>query len=51
MYEVRRAKFRQEGRYYVAEEDNAFGDVGADEVKGGGEDDNVEDVVDESWCC
>lgn len=49
MYEVRRAELRQEGRYHVAEEDNTFGDVGADEVEGCGEDDDVEDIVDEPW--
>ena len=48
MYEVRRAKLRQEGGYYIAEEDDAFGDIGTDEVKRGGEDDNVEDIVDEA---
>lgn len=48
MYEVRRAELRQEGGYHVAEEDHAFRDVGANEVKRGGEDDNVEDIVDEA---
>ena len=51
MYEVRRAEFGQKGGYHVAEEDNALGDIGADEVKGGGEDDNVEDIVDKAWRC
>ena len=49
MYEVRRAELCQEGGDHVTEEDDAFGDVGTDEVEGGGEDDNVEDIVDESW--
>lgn len=49
MYEVWRAELRQEGRYYIAEEDNAFRDVSADEVEGGREDYNVEDIVNKSW--
>lgn len=49
MYEVWGAELRQERGDDVAEEDDAFGDVGADEVEGGREDDNVEDIVDEAW--
>lgn len=48
MNEVRRAKLGQEGWYHVAEEDNALGDVGANEIEGGREYDDVEDIVDES---
>lgn len=51
MYEVRRAELRQKGRDYVAEEDYALGDVGANEVEGGAQDYNVKDIVDETWVC
>jgi hypothetical protein len=49
VYEVGRAELGQEGWYYICEKDDALGDVGADEVEGSGEDDNVEDIVDEAW--
>jgi hypothetical protein len=47
--EVGRAKFRHEGGYHVAEEHHAFGHVSTDKVKSGGENNDVEDIVDESW--
>lgn len=47
--EVRGDQFREEGGENVGEEDHAFRDGRADEVLGGGEDDYVEDVVDEAY--
>jgi hypothetical protein len=41
----------EEGGNHVTEEDDAFGYAWSDKVEGGGEDDYVEDVVDESCCC
>jgi len=38
----------EEGGDHVREEDDAFGDLGADEVEGGGKDDYVEDIVDKT---
>lgn len=51
MYEVRRAELRQEGRDYVAEEDYAFGDVGANKVEGSTQNYDVEYIVNEAWMC
>lgn len=42
---VGRCELDEEAGDYVGEEDGAFGDVGADEVEGGGEEEDVEDVV------
>lgn len=39
----------EEGGQDVEEEDEGFGEGRADEVEGGGEDDDVEDVVYEPW--
>jgi hypothetical protein len=47
--EIRGAQLCNERGYDIGEEDDAFGDVGPDEIEGGGEDDHVEDVVDEAW--
>ncbi|KZL75238.1 hypothetical protein CT0861_11293 [Colletotrichum tofieldiae] len=47
---VGRDELREEGGEDVGEEDDAFRDRGPDEVLGGGEDDHVEDVVDEACC-
>lgn len=48
MDEVGCYELGEEGGNDVGEEDDAFGDCGTDEVEGGGEDDYVEDVVDEA---
>lgn len=47
MDEVRCDQLGEERRNDIGEEDDAFGD-GTDEVLGGGEDDHVEDIVDEA---
>lgn len=47
--EVGRDQLREEGREHVRQEDHALGHVGAHEVLGRGEDDHVEDVVDEAF--
>ena len=47
MDKVRRNELGEEGRDDIGEEDDAFRE-GADEVLGGGEDDDVEDIVDEA---
>ena len=49
MDEVGSAQLGQEGRYHIGEEDDAFWHVGTDEIEGGREDDDVEDVVDEAF--
>ncbi|KAL8932466.1 MAG: hypothetical protein Q9211_006297, partial [Gyalolechia sp. 1 TL-2023] len=46
--EVGGDQFHEEGGDYVGEEDERFGDRGTDEVEGGGEDDYIQDVVDET---
>lgn len=38
----------EEGWQDIGEEDDGFGREGADEIEGCGEDDHVEDVVDEA---
>jgi hypothetical protein len=43
--EVGGDEFGEEGGEDVGEEDDAFGNIGADKVEGCGEDDYVEDVV------
>ncbi len=48
MDEVGRDQFHEEGGYDIGEKDNGFGHGGANEIEGGGEDDYVEDVVDET---
>jgi hypothetical protein len=48
LYNVRKEELGEEGGYHIAEEDDAFGHGGPDEVEGCGEDDYVEDVVDEA---
>lgn len=48
MDEVGCDELGEEGGEDVGEEDDAFGDVASDEVLGGGEDYDVEDVVDEA---
>jgi hypothetical protein len=45
---VRRDQLGQEGGQHVGEEHDALGDGGADEVLGGREEEDVEDVVDEA---
>ena len=49
MNEVRRTKLHQERGNDIGEKDEPLGDVGPDEIEGGGEDDHVEDVVDETY--
>lgn len=49
LYEVGRKQFREKGWNDIAEEDDALGHGGANEVECGGEDDHVEDVVDETY--
>jgi hypothetical protein len=46
--EVGRDQLGQEGGQHVGEEHDALGDGGADEVLGGREEEDVEDVVDEA---
>ena len=50
MYEVWCAQLDEDRGDDVGEEDNAFGDIWTDEVEGGGENDHVEDIVNEAWC-
>lgn len=45
MDKVGRAQLHKERGYDVAEEDDSLGDRGADEIEGGREDDNIEDIV------
>lgn len=49
MYKVRRNELCEERRHDVGEEDDAFGDGGADEVLGRGEDDHVENIIYKAW--
>lgn len=51
MDEVWRKEFREEGGHDISEEDNALGDVGTDEVEGGREDDDIDDIVYQAWRC
>jgi hypothetical protein len=45
MHEVRRDELGEERGHDVAEEHDAFGDEGADEIEGSREDYYVEDIV------
>jgi hypothetical protein len=45
MDEIRCDEFYYEGREHISEEDNGFGNVGTDEIKGRTEDDDIEDIV------
>jgi hypothetical protein len=49
--EVGRDQLREEGGHDVGEQDDALGHGGADEVLGGGEEEDVEDVVYQAWSC
>jgi hypothetical protein len=49
VYEVWRDELREEGGQDIGEEYDAFRYIGADEILGGGEDDNVEDIVDKAY--
>lgn len=49
MDEVGGGQLGQEGGEDVGEQDETLGDVGTDEVLGGGEDDDVQDIIDESF--
>lgn len=46
--EVGSDELGEEGGQDVGEQDDAFGEV-ADEVLGGGQDDDVEDIIDQAW--
>lgn len=48
MDEIWRNELGDEGGHDIGEEDDAFGNIWADEVEGGGENYHVEDVVDEA---
>ncbi len=48
MNEVGRAELDAEGGDHVCKEDDSLGDIGSDKVQGRGEDDHVEDVVDQA---
>lgn len=48
MDEVGRAQLHEEGGYDIAEEDDALWYGWTDEIEGSGQDDDVEDVVDEA---
>ena len=49
MDEVRQDELGKEAGKNIAEEDEGFGRVGGHEIEGGGEEDYIEDVVDEAW--
>ena len=46
MYKVRRGQLSEERRENIGEKDESFGYVGPDEVLSGGEDDDIQDIVD-----
>lgn len=46
VYEIWGAKFDEKGGNDIREQNNAFGNIGPYQIQGGGEDDNIEDVVD-----
>ena len=49
MDEVGGDELGEEGGDDVGQEDDAFGDGRTNKIEGGGEDDHVEDIVDEAW--
>ena len=49
MDEVGCDELGEERRYNIGEKNDALRDGGANEVKGGGEDDYVEDIIDEAY--
>lgn len=51
MYEVGSDQLGEEGWEDVCKEDDAFGYGGADEIEGCGENDNVGDIIDETYRC
>jgi hypothetical protein len=48
VYKVRGTQFGHERRYDICEKDYALGHCGAYEIKGGGKDDDIEEVVQEA---
>ena len=48
VYEVRDEELRDKRGHDVRKQNDAFGDGRADEVEGGREDDDIEDIVDET---
>ena len=47
--EVWRTKLGQEGRNDICEQDDAFRNVGSNEIKGSGENDHIENVIDQTY--
>ena len=50
MDEVGCAQLGEEGWYDIGKEDDALGHIWADEIECGGEDDHVEDIINQTWC-
>jgi hypothetical protein len=46
MDEVRGDQFRCERGYHVREKDDSLGDTGPDQIEGGRQDDNIQDIID-----
>ena len=49
MDEVRQDELGKEAGENIAKENEGFGRGRGDEIEGGGEEDYIEDVVDEAW--
>lgn len=49
VYEIWGAKLGEKRGNDIREQDNAFGNIGPYQIKGGGEDDHIEDVVDQTY--
>jgi hypothetical protein len=45
MYKIRRDQFRNERRENIGKKNDTLRNIGANEVEGGGEDDNVENII------
>ena len=48
MDEVGRAQLHEEGGYDIAKEHDALGDSWTDKIEGSGENDDIEDIVNET---
>jgi hypothetical protein len=49
VYKVRRNQFDKERGHHIGQENDTFWYSGTDKVERGGEDDDIENIVDETW--
>lgn len=49
MDEVWRTQLHKEGGQDIGEQNDCLGDIRTDEIEGGGQDDHIEDIVDQTY--